>query len=122
LGKGLYSLLGLGPTVQGQRRHGFLRRPLHREVRPCNAKYQCTVRFGTNAEPGNLLHKEPIMTLYGGIDVHANHSMIVLLDDQDQVVLHKRLPNQLDAILQHLTSYRPEIVGLVVESTDNWYW
>jgi transposase len=62
------------------------------------------------------------MTLYGGIDLHANNSMIVLLDDQDQVVLHKRLPNQLDIILHYLASYRTEIVGLVVESTYNWYW
>jgi transposase len=76
----------------------------------------------TDSEPDNLLQKEPIMTLYGGIDLHANNSMIVLLDDQDQVVLHKRLPNQLDIILHYLASYRTEIVGLVVESTYNWYW
>src|SRR3989442_1348124 len=29
------------------------------------------------------------MPLYGGIDLHANNSVRVLLDDQDQVVQHK---------------------------------
>jgi transposase len=62
------------------------------------------------------------MTLYGGIDLHANNSMIVLLDDQDHVVYQKRLPNQLDIILDHLAPYHTEIEGLVVESTYNWYW
>jgi transposase len=48
--------------------------------------------------------------------------MIVLLDDQDHVVYHKRLPNQLGVILDHLAPYHTEIEGLVVESTYNWYW
>ena len=33
--------------------------------------------------------------LYGGIDLHANNSMIVLVDDQEQVVYEKRTPNDL---------------------------
>jgi transposase len=48
--------------------------------------------------------------------------MIVLLDDQDQVVYQKRLPNQLGVILDHMLPYHTQIEGLVVESTYNWYW
>ena len=62
------------------------------------------------------------MTLYGGIDLHANNSMIVLLNDQDQVVYQKRLPNQLGVILDHIAPYHTQIEGLVVESTYHWYW
>jgi hypothetical protein len=42
------------------------------------------------------------MPLYGGIDLHANNSVIVLLDEQDQVIYQKRLPNQLPIILDQL--------------------
>ena len=41
-------------------------------------------------------------TLYGGIDLHAKNSVIVLVDEQDQVVSRKRLPNELEKILHHL--------------------
>ena len=33
------------------------------------------------------------MPLYGGIDLHANNSVVVLLNEQDQVVSQKRLAN-----------------------------
>lgn len=62
------------------------------------------------------------MALYGGIDLHANNSVIVIIDDQDHVVDHKRLPNQLDHILARLAPHQAQLGGLVVESTYNWYW
>jgi len=62
------------------------------------------------------------MALYGGIDLHANNSVIVLLNEQDKVIYRKRLSNNLPMILEQLDPYRPEIKGLVVESTYNWYW
>jgi transposase len=62
------------------------------------------------------------MALYGGIDLHANNCVIVSIDDQDRVVDHKRLPNQLECILARLAPYQTEIKGLVVESTYNGYW
>ncbi len=62
------------------------------------------------------------MALYGGIDLHANHSVIVVIDDQDHMVDQKRLPHQLDSILARLAPYPVELNGLVVESTSNWYW
>ena len=62
------------------------------------------------------------MSLYGGIDLHANNSVVVLLNDQDQVIYQKRLPNALSTILEALAPYSSEIEGFVVESTYNWYW
>jgi transposase len=60
--------------------------------------------------------------LYGGIDLHANNSVIVLVDEQEQVVCEKRTPNDLSTILSQLCPFQPRIHGLVVESTHNWYW
>jgi transposase len=62
------------------------------------------------------------MKLYGGIDLHSNNSVVALLDEEDRVVLRKRLANESAAVLETLAPYREAIVGLVVESTYNWYW
>jgi transposase len=62
------------------------------------------------------------MSLYGGIDLHANNNVVVLLNDQDQVIYQKRFPNHLPMILEPLSLHRGEIEGIVVESTYNWYW
>jgi hypothetical protein len=61
------------------------------------------------------------MPLYGGIDLHANNSVIVLLNEQDEVIYQKRLPNNLTTIIEQLAPYNPELQGVVVESTYNWY-
>jgi transposase len=62
------------------------------------------------------------MPLYGGIDLHANNSVVVLLNEQDQVIYHRRLANHLPTILEQLAPYQADITGVVVESTYNWYW
>ena len=62
------------------------------------------------------------MTLYCGIDLHSNNSVISLIDDTDRLVSEKRLDNDLELIEQHLQPYQDEISGVVVESTFNWYW
>src|SRR3989441_7704542 len=62
------------------------------------------------------------MSLYGGIDLHANNSVIVVINEHDEVIYRKRLPNALPTILEQLAPYHTEMVGLVVESTYNWYW
>ena len=62
------------------------------------------------------------MSLYGGIDLHANNSVVVLLNEQDEVIYQKRLANDLPTILGQLAPYHTELKGLVVESTYNWYW
>jgi transposase len=62
------------------------------------------------------------MPLYGGIDLHANNSVVALMNEQDEVIYQKRLPNDLPTILEQLGPYHTDIEGLVVESTYNWYW
>src|SRR5688572_4530923 len=62
------------------------------------------------------------MKLYGAIDLHSNNNVTVLIDEQDQVVYQKRLPNDLPLISQQLSAYRDSLQGIVVESTYNWYW
>ena len=43
------------------------------------------------------------MKLYGAIDLHSNNNVTVLIDEQDQVVYQKRLPNDLPLIAQQLS-------------------
>jgi transposase len=62
------------------------------------------------------------MPLYGGIDLHANNSVVVLLNEQDQVIYQRRLANHLPTILEQIAPYQADITGVVVESTYNWYW
>jgi transposase len=62
------------------------------------------------------------MPLYGGIDLHANNSVVIILNEQDQVRYHQRLANHLPTILEQLAPYRSDLQGVVVESTYNWYW
>src|SRR5215470_390840 len=62
------------------------------------------------------------MPLYGGIDLHANNSVVVLLNEQDQVIYQRRLANHLPTILEPLALYQADITGVLVESTYNWYW
>jgi transposase len=62
------------------------------------------------------------MKLYGGIDLHSNNSVLVLIDEEDRVVYERRLGNDLALILRELAPYRKKLTGLVVESTYNWYW
>jgi len=59
---------------------------------------------------------------YTGIDLHSNNSVVTVTDDSDREVAEKRLPNELTTILAFLSAWQEEIVGVVVESTCNWYW
>lgn len=62
------------------------------------------------------------MKLYGAIDLHSTNNVTVVINEQDQVVYQKRLPNDLSLIAQQLSTYQASLEGLVVESTYNWYW
>lgn len=59
---------------------------------------------------------------YSGIDLHSNNSVVSVIDEEDRVVVEKRLPNDLARILEFLMPWREELGGVVVESTFNWYW
>lgn len=62
------------------------------------------------------------MKLYGAIDLHSNNNVAVLIDEKDEVVYRKRLPNDLQVIIEQLSAYHVALQGIVVESTYNWYW
>ena len=50
--------------------------------------------------------------LYGGIDLHSNNSVVVVLDEEDHVQYRKRLPNELTQILAQLAPFRAHLQGL----------
>ncbi len=62
------------------------------------------------------------MSLYCGMDLHSTNTYVVVIDEQDQSVFDKRLPNQLDIIQRALEPFQERIAGVAVESTFNWYW
>jgi hypothetical protein len=62
------------------------------------------------------------MKLYAGIDLHSNNSVVSVIDEHDRVVAEKRLPNELERIVLFLAAFKQALVGIVVESTFNWYW
>ena len=62
------------------------------------------------------------MALYAGIDLHSTNSMVVVQDEAEKIRFRQRMPNDLTVVLKGLEPYRQELVGVVVESTYNWYW
>lgn len=62
------------------------------------------------------------MTLYCAIDLHSNNNVPVVINESDEVLFQKRLPNSLLAVLESLEPFRNEIKAVAVESTFNWYW
>jgi transposase len=62
------------------------------------------------------------MEAYAGIDLHARNNYTGVINGNDRRLFGKRLPNRLDAVLEALEPFREELVGVVVESTYNWYW
>jgi transposase len=59
---------------------------------------------------------------YCGIDLHSNNSVVIVSDEEDRIVFNKRLPNDLGQIRAALETHQEELVGVVIESTYNWYW
>ena len=51
------------------------------------------------------------MKLYGAIDLHSTNNVTVVINEDDQVVYQKRLPNDLSLIAQQLSSYRDRLRG-----------
>jgi transposase len=62
------------------------------------------------------------MKLYVGMDLHANNNFVAIQDEKGKRIDQKKLPNDLPLILEFLKPFKKKIVGLVVESTYNWYW
>jgi hypothetical protein len=62
------------------------------------------------------------MPRYGGIDLHANPSGVVVRNEQDQVIYQRRFSKHLPTLLAHLSPYCAAITGAVVASTSPWSW
>lgn len=62
------------------------------------------------------------MKVYAGIDLHSSNNYIGIINEKDERLFQKRLPNQLDYILSALEPFKKDLEGVVVESTYNWYW
>ena len=62
------------------------------------------------------------MKLYAGIDLHSNNNYIGILDEQQKRLFGKKLPNDFEVIKRVFDIYKQDLVGVVVESTYNWYW
>jgi transposase len=60
--------------------------------------------------------------LYAGSDLHGNNNYLGIIDGQGKQVFKKRLSNEPGVVLEALKPFRKGIVGIVVESTFNWYW
>ena len=62
------------------------------------------------------------MKTYAGIDLHSSNNYIGIINDKDEKLFGKRLPNNLNDVLMALEPYKDTLKGVVVESTYNWYW
>ncbi len=62
------------------------------------------------------------MKLYTGIDLHSSNSFVGIVDETGKRAFKKKLPNDSGVILDTLAPFKDDIVGIVVESTYNWYW
>jgi len=62
------------------------------------------------------------MKTYAGIDLHASNNYVGIINEKDERISGKRLPNDLGAIVKMLKPFQDRLEGVVVESTYNWYW
>ncbi len=62
------------------------------------------------------------MKSYAGIDLHARNNYLGIIDSKDKRLFGKRLSNSMDVIKNALKPFRRGLIGVVVESTYNWYW
>ena len=62
------------------------------------------------------------MRLYTAFDVHSSSSVVAVVDEDGKRVLSKKVGNDPDEVVRILRPLHGEVVGVVVESTYNWYW
>jgi transposase len=62
------------------------------------------------------------MGLYAGCDLHAKSNYWGVVDGEGKRVFKKKLGNEAGAIMEMLRGLGGDLVGVVVESTFNWYW
>jgi transposase len=62
------------------------------------------------------------MKLYTAFDLHSNNSYLGIIDESGKRVFKRKLANDPDVTIDALQPFKDSIVGIVVESTYNWYW
>jgi len=62
------------------------------------------------------------MKYYVGIDLHSSNSYVAVIDEEGVAKFKQRLDNNINIILNTLQIFKHETVGVVIESTFNWYW
>jgi transposase len=62
------------------------------------------------------------MELYAAFDLHGNNNFLAVIDSNGKRIFGKRLLNDRERILEVLRPYQKDLIGIVVESTYNWYW
>jgi hypothetical protein len=56
--------------------------------------------------------------LYCGVDLHSNNALYVITDEQDQQLLHKRLPTELPAVLEALAPFQKRLKVVAVDASE----
>jgi len=62
------------------------------------------------------------MGLYTGFDLHSSNTFVGIIDEDGKRIWKKKLRNDPSLISSTLKPFKEDIVGIVVESTYNWYW
>ena len=62
------------------------------------------------------------MKLYAGIDLHSTSNHLGIINDRDRRVFRGKLANDPTIIIDALEPFKQDLIGIVVESTYNWYW
>jgi transposase len=70
----------------------------------------------------NLYPRRCSMILYTGFDLHSSNMYLGIIDKRGKRIFKKKLLNDSEIVLKTLKPYRSDIIGIVVESTYNWYW
>ncbi len=62
------------------------------------------------------------MQLYAGIDLHSTSNHLGIINDRDRRIFRGKLANDPTIIIDALEPFKQDLIGIVVESTYNWYW
>ena len=62
------------------------------------------------------------MGLYTGCDLHSSNTYVGIIDGDGRRIWKKKLRNDSNLISATLRQFKEDIIGIVVESTYNWYW
>lgn len=62
------------------------------------------------------------MDLFAGVDLHSNNGYYSIMNEKEEQIFCKKLPNDVPTILTTLEPFQGSLKGIAVESTYNWYW